>query len=729
MNHQNWAQQVINAVVSFAMEPNCRRPSVFDAVRRVFTASPRLNDGPSVTGLRPYLPSFSGWSLRARLIGIVLALAVPLNLVIVAVVWRLAGAAQDAQRASLLYSARSVAAALDAELGKYLTLAMALSRSPALLSGDLSAFEQEARRTFEGVPDAWVLVADRDGQQLVNTVLATPQPLPQRPPAALEVQRRAFETAAAVISGIRVGPATQRWIATIDVPVFKDGLPYRALVVTMTMDGFLRLLNARDLPKNWLAGIIDGHGRYVARVPDHQRVVGQLASDGWRRTAGRNGLSEFLSRDGERVVNANDVSTLADWTVGIAIKKSQLSDAAWRETRWATLLGSLLSVLSLLFATHLARRFNHHLGELRTNAKELLASGAGSSKPPTVPELAEVWSTLQSAARDRDRSEERLRQSYQTYFRLIKNAAFGVYVVDADFRLAEVSTGAQKVFQNVRPLLGRNFGEVLRIIWPEPFAAQTIAIFRRTLETGEPYHSANTSEVRSDTADREAYDWRIERVALPDGRFGVVCYFYDLSDRLRHEEHVRLLMNELNHRSKNMIGIIQAIARRTKTGSVDDFVARFCQRLGALAANQDILVKTEWRGAELEELARAQLTTFTDRTSERITISGPSLVLNSNAAQAIGMALHELATNATKYGALSNERGRVEFRWTADGGRFRCTWVERDGPQVVVPSQHGFGTTVLDQMVRMSVDGAVKLDFATGGLSWCLECPLDNVRA
>ncbi len=124
-----------------------------------------------------------------------------------------------------------------------------------------------------------------------------------------------------------------------------------------------------------------------------------------------------------------------------------------------------------------------------------------------------------------------------TFFALIRNNPFGIYVVDSDFCLREVSQGAQKVFESVRPLLGRNFSEVLRTIWPEPFATEAILRFRHTLETGEPYAAPHTVERRADTFAIEAYDWRIERMVMPDGQYGVVCYFYDLSERQAWKEH------------------------------------------------------------------------------------------------------------------------------------------------------------------------------------------------
>ena len=122
---------------------------------------------------------------------------------------------------------------------------------------------------------------------------------------------------------------------------------------------------------------------------------------------------------------------------------------------------------------------------------------------------------------------------------LIENAPFGVYVVDAQFRLCQASAAARKAFASVQPLIGRDFGEVVRAVWPEPFASEVLAHFRRTLDSGEPYGAPTVGETRKDTPEVESYDWQIERVVLPDGGFGVVCYFYDLTEREQAAEAQR----------------------------------------------------------------------------------------------------------------------------------------------------------------------------------------------
>lgn len=148
------------------------------------------------------------------------------------------------------------------------------------------------------------------------------------------------------------------------------------------------------------------------------------------------------------------------------------------------------------------------------------------------------------AETERIRSVEELRRSRDMFLNLIQNNPFGVYLVDGHFRLAQVSIGSQKVFNNVHPLIGQDFAEVLRIVWPEPFASHVIERFRHTLATGEPYHSKNTTEQRNDIAEVESYDWTIERVTLPDGQHGVACYFYDMTERVRYEQEAYRLKEE-----------------------------------------------------------------------------------------------------------------------------------------------------------------------------------------
>ena len=139
----------------------------------------------------------------------------------------------------------------------------------------------------------------------------------------------------------------------------------------------------------------------------------------------------------------------------------------------------------------------------------------------------------------RRQADEQLRQNRDTFFNLVENAPFGLYVVDAQFRMCQASAVSLNVFSSVHPLIGRDFEEIVRTVWTDPFASEVLARFRHTLETGEPYVAPSTIELRKDIPDVESYDWKIERVMLPNGEFGVVCYFYDVTERKLTEDALR----------------------------------------------------------------------------------------------------------------------------------------------------------------------------------------------
>jgi two-component sensor histidine kinase len=200
----------------------------------------------------------------------------------------------------------------------------------------------------------------------------------------------------------------------------------------------------------------------------------------------------------------------------------------------------------------------------------------------------------------------------------------------------------------------------------------------------------------------------------------------DITERKEREEQMQLLVREVNHRAKNALSVADAMAHQTVASSPEDYVERVSERIRALAAHQDLLARSEWHGVEIGDLVRVQLSHFADLIGSRIAMRGAKLRLNPASAQASGLAFHELATNAAKYGALSTETGRVDIGWGADGDTLTISWTERDGPPVSRPKQRGFGTVVIKEMAERSLDGRVELDYAPSGVTWSLTCPAAN---
>ena len=207
----------------------------------------------------------------------------------------------------------------------------------------------------------------------------------------------------------------------------------------------------------------------------------------------------------------------------------------------------------------------------------------------------------------------------------------------------------------------------------------------------------------------------------------------DVATRNRHEGHVELVMRELSHRSKNLLTIVQSIARQVarQTGNFNDFEAAFGARLEAFAGTHDLLVVGGWRGVDIRDLVRAQLLPFIAADETRVSAKGPDLILNPKGAEQLGLALHELATNAAKYGALLGPHGRVHVAWQleAEGSALRFSWKECDGPPVTTPERKGFGHIVLTAAVPASLDGRAGLEFPREGATWILVAPIEQLRA
>ncbi len=443
-----------------------------------------------------------------------------------------------------------------------------------------------------------------------------------------------------------------------------------------------------------------------------------------------------------------------------------------------------------------------------------------------------------------------------TFEEVVRNSPFGVYIVDADFRLSLVSLGAQKTFETVRPLLGRDFAEVMRILWPEPFATEAVDRFRHTLSTGEPYRAPSLVETRNDLGVVESYDWEIQRISLPDGSNGVVCHFYDQSKRESYESALRaseakfratfenaavgighiapdgswlrvnqklcdildytpeelsaltfqdithpedlatdldlmkrvqsgeidefqiekrylrkggdvvwinltvgcvrteagaldyyiaviediseqkaaqdqekLLISELNHRIKNTLATIQAMASHTlrNAASPEDFRKAFSGRLRAIAAAHDAIFENGDRGASLKNLILTQMASYGAEGDERLSITGPRVALSANSAHGLGLILHELATNAAKYGALSNAAGRIAIDiGTRGDGTVRLAWTESGGPAVTPPAHEGFGSKLIRSTLESGMDGEATLDYRPEGLHLVLTFPNDR---
>jgi len=207
----------------------------------------------------------------------------------------------------------------------------------------------------------------------------------------------------------------------------------------------------------------------------------------------------------------------------------------------------------------------------------------------------------------------------------------------------------------------------------------------------------------------------------------------ELEERRRVEERQKLLLNELNHRVKNTLATVQSIAYQTQRSarSPAAFREAFEARLMALSQTHNLLTEQGWQGADLTEVLQAEFEPYDTASGRFIFEGGPALRLSPKAAVAVGMAAHELVTNAAKYGALSNARGSVGVRWSVSDGSdpiLTFQWTERDGPSVVVPQHRGFGRRLLEQGLANELSGQVQITYDPDGLRCVMRLPLRSLE-
>lgn len=320
-----------------------------------------------------------------------------------------------------------------------------------------------------------------------------------------------------------------------------------------------------------------------------------------------------------------------------------------------------------------------------------------------------------------------LRARFARYETALRGSQVTVYTQDRDLRYTSISNS----------MLGRSVEEILGCtdmeILPRDGAAALTAVKREVLSTGE----AKRAEIPlEDSRGIRWHDLHVEPLRNEANEIiGLTCASVDVTERKEGEAHLRLLLRELTHRSKNLLAVIQAMARQTANhaGSINAFLVQFGSRLQALAASHDLLVRESWYGASLGELIRSQLSSYLDGAAVQVTIKGPAIALKPEAAQNLGLALHELAINAAKFGALSVPTGRVAITWTRResgvGNALELDWREELGPKVKIRRKKGFGSMVIERNLARALDAEVNMDFDPDGLHCRIVIPASQILA
>lgn len=660
------------------------------------------------------------------------AIVVPLLLFGAYASGRMADAQLDQVRRGMIDMGNNVSSDVDREIIGEIETLQALAASPSLQDGDFAAFQRQAEAPLTLRQSGNIVLFDRSARQIVNTAAPFGTPMPKG--VLREQIERAFTTGKTQITSLFEGLVAREMLYSVILPVKIDGEIRYALARSPSQHSVARVLAGNQLPPSWNAVVFDAAHRIIAQSEEvPEAVVGkELPPSQWGREG--SGIVEFTDSEGRPSLEAYTRSELTGWSTAIWATKAVLGaplQALWQALGWMALLAfSLVVGLALWVGRILSQSVGHA-------ARAAVALGEGRPLPPNGTPVAEVntlMAELQETAAKRQAAEDFLRDREWRLQLALAAAQLGSWQYDPVRRVLSGDARAKEIldFPGNELVIDALMERVHR-----DDAEGVAAAFVGSLDPANTKRSATEFRLRHRDG---KFRW-LETLGLvhiegtgPERRaVSIVGTVADITGRKQLEEESKaraekehLLMREMSHRAKNMLSVVDAIAHQTATKSPEHFVRRFSERIQSLSASQDLLLRNEWKGVEVKGLVQAQLAHFADLIGSRISVSGPELRLREASAQAIGLALHELATNAGKYGALSTDTGHVDVCWEADGDAFSMSWTESGGPPVSPPKRRGFGTIVMGVMAERSVCGKVALDYAPSGVTWRLACPAAN---
>jgi PAS domain S-box-containing protein len=324
---------------------------------------------------------------------------------------------------------------------------------------------------------------------------------------------------------------------------------------------------------------------------------------------------------------------------------------------------------------------------------------------------------------DRKRGEE----ANALHASTVHSSSDAIFSIDPDLTIKTWNRGAERLYGFSA---AEAIGHSLNMICPEQMRDEQTGLYAQTMN-GKP--------VLLETVRRHK-DGRLIPVGIsgspifaPDGAVvGVAAVHRDMTENRENKEHLGFTLRELSHRTKNLLAVVQGLARMIarRSDDIEDFEVRFRGCIQALAYSHDLLVQNDWQGATLEELLRVQLAPFGGIDTTRIVVHGPEVHLTPQTMQSLGLIMHELGTNATKHGALSNPSGAVTISWTRgsqDQG-VELIWQERGGPPVTEPTRKGFGQVVFER-IGASLDGDISIDFRPEGFVCTVTIAANNLMS
>ncbi|MBV8567976.1 MAG: CHASE3 domain-containing protein [Methylobacteriaceae bacterium] len=386
------------------------------------------------------------------------------------------------------------------------------------------------------------------------------------------------------------------------------------------------------------------------------------------------------------------------------------------------------SIVAAVLVSLMVFLLQRQLAQENIRALETAATGLSRAKAGLEELVAARTEALASSTARAEQLARQLAENLRRFDLALKGSAVTAFTQDRDLRYTWISRDQME--REVAAIVGRTDEELL-----DGSGGKMIALKRSVIDSGEP----TQGEIRlQSSAGERWYDIHLEASRSENGSIiGLIGASVDITDRREREGRIRLLLREITHRSKNLLAVIQSMARQTaqRTTSSGEFVEIFSKRIQSLALSHDLLVQGDWTGAALRRVVEAQLAPFSELIGTRITLDGPELKLKPEAAQGLGMAIHELVTNAARFGALSGPSGTIRASWQISGNnsgeerRMQFEWREQGVPKVTIPEQQGFGHVVLEGATARALSGKSQFTYAADGATWSLDIPGEWIMA
>ncbi len=654
------------------------------------------------------------FDIRTRVISLISVLLIPLLILSAWLAYSYAEAERRVIEAKRYDAVNNLSFLFDREIALVQGALVGIAASPDLILGDFKAFREHAKPVADLPQIGSLIVFDPTGQQLFSTFLPEGAPLPKR--TDLSPIAAAF-TGATVVSDVIVGTASHRQMVTVSVPVYRDGKIVFALTSGIFLEHFAPLFAKAGLGPDWVSAVVDRNGLFISRSLNNERSLGKPARPELLAAArGKpdSGTFDNVTLEGTATANSFRRSELTGWLAVVAVSKDELN-ATLRRTQLLLLFGGLaISLASLAVAWRMATRISEPVRKLSEASIALVEGRPLPIIPHQISELTEVRAAFEHAG-----------AKLAHLAAIVASSGDAILSVGLDGRVMSWNPGAERMFgYTAEEIVGQPKARII----PAELLSEALAQLNLARK-GERLRT-ETQRLRKDgTLVDVSLD--LAPIGDKDGTIiGMSTIARDITEKKLAEKHQRFLMRELTHRSKNLLAVINAMARQTvrSADSLPDFEKRFSSRIQGLAASHDLLVNQDWAAASLRELVSKHIQIFAENVDSRLDISGPNVYVGVEAAQTIGLALHELATNSVKYGALSRPGGKIVVDWSyeaMDDGRrgVRVSWEERGGPPVTRPTRTGFGHVVAQSMVAQSLNGEVTMDYAPTGLIWILKFP------